>query len=185
MSTRMLIVILAVLSVTAAAMWMISARRSVAAAPQNPPVENHPVAPGQPAVAHADAKGKIVKTDAEWLEQLGPEAFRVARQKGTERAYTGKYWDNHEEGVYTCIGCGLELFDSGTKFDSGTGWPSFYAPIRAEAVATVTDGAWGMTRVEVLCSRCDSHLGHVFDDGPKPTGQRYCMNSVSLGFEKR
>ncbi len=178
-------VVLAVLSITAAAVWVISARRSVAAAPQNPPVESQPVAPGQPAVARAGTNGKIVKTDAEWLAQLGPEAFRVARQKGTERAYTGKYWDNHEEGVYTCIGCGLELFDSGTKFDSGTGWPSFYAPIRPDAVATETDRTWGMTRVEVLCSRCDSHLGHVFDDGPEPTGLRYCMNSVSLGFEKR
>ena len=129
MSTRMLIVVLAVLSVTAAVVWVISARRSVAAAP------------GQSAIAPANTEGKIVKTDAEWLEQLGPEAFRVARQKGTERAYTGKYWDNHEKGVYKCIGCGLELFDSETKFDSGTGWPSFYAPIRAEAVATVTDRA--------------------------------------------
>ena len=184
MSTRMLVVILVAVSAAAALAWVVSSRRLVAAAPQNPTVESHADA-AHPASAPAEAGGKVVKTDAEWLEQLGPEAFRVARQKGTEHAYTGKYWDNHEKGVYTCIGCGLELFDSETKFDSGTGWPSFYAPIRAEAVTEVTDRAWGMTRVEVLCSRCDAHLGHVFDDGPRPTGLRYCMNSVSMGFEKR
>ena len=184
MSIRMLVVVLLAVSAVAVLVWVMTARRAVAAAPQNPSVENHDSATHS-ATAPAGSSGKIVKTDAEWLEQLGPEAYRVARQKGTERAYTGKYWDNHEKGVYTCICCGLELFDSETKFDSGTGWPSFYAPIRAEAVTEVTDRTWGMTRVEVLCSRCDAHLGHVFDDGPNPTGLRYCMNSVSMGFAKR
>jgi peptide-methionine (R)-S-oxide reductase len=181
----MLVVILVAVAAAAVLAWAMSSRRTVAASPQNPPVENQAVDEAHATSTPAEATGKVVKTDAEWLEQLGPEAYRIARQKGTERAYTGKYWDNHENGVYTCIGCGLELFDSETKFDSGTGWPSFFAPIQPEAVATVSDRAWGMTRVEVLCSRCDAHLGHVFDDGPKPTGLRYCMNSVSMGFAKR
>lgn len=129
--------------------------------------------------------GKIVKSEAEWRAQLSPEAFHVAREKGTERAYTGKYWDNHEAGIYTCVGCGQELFTSETKFDSGTGWPSFFAPIAPDAVATETDSSYGMTRVEALCSRCGAHLGHLFDDGPEPTGMRYCMNSVSMEFRKK
>src|SRR5262249_49978286 len=127
----------------------------------------------------------VKKTDAEWRAQLTPEQYAVARQKGTERAFTGKYWDCKEDGVYRCVCCGNELFDSSTKFDSGTGWPSFPAPLDPKRVRTVEDRSHGMTRVEVLCGRCDAHLGHVFPDGPAPTGQRFCMNSCSLDLEKK
>jgi peptide-methionine (R)-S-oxide reductase len=119
---------------------------------------------------------RVIKTDAEWKQQLTPEQFQVARKKGTERPFTGAYWDNHESGIYHCVCCGSELFSSETKFESRTGWPSFWDPISQNNI---------MKRTEVLCSVCDAHLGHVFDDGPKPTGLRYCLNSASLTFSKR
>jgi peptide-methionine (R)-S-oxide reductase len=127
---------------------------------------------------------KIERSEEQWRQQLSPEQYQILREAGTERAFTGEYWDNHEQGVYRCGACGLPLFESKTKFDSGTGWPSFYAPIAESRVNNVTDRSHGMDRTEVRCRRCGSHLGHVFDDGPKPTGLRYCINSAALKFEK-
>jgi peptide-methionine (R)-S-oxide reductase len=126
---------------------------------------------------------KLDKSEADWRRELTPEQYRILREKGTERAFTGEYWDEHTPGSYVCAGCGTRLFESDTKFDSGSGWPSFYRPADPAAVATEDDRSWLMVRTEVMCATCGGHLGHVFDDGPAPTGLRYCINSAALKLQ--
>jgi peptide-methionine (R)-S-oxide reductase len=147
--------------------------------------DTQPQPTSPPAKATNDMTAKLVKTDEEWRKQLTPEQYKILRRKGTERAFTGPNWNNKEKGTYKCAGCGQELFSSDHKFDSGTGWPSYWQPIDPKAVATEEDNTLFTKRTEVLCSRCNGHLGHVFDDGPKPTGLRYCINGYAMTFEKK